>query len=305
LAPVRAFPGVKAVVAAADLHATSNDIGTAFPGDLVFADGEVQYHGQPLFAVAADSRATARRAAMQAKIEYEDLPAILTIDEALAAQAEVRPTKEWVRGEPERALAHATHRLSGRTFTGEQEQFYLEGQVATAIPQEDGDMLVHCSTQGPSGDQRKIAKVMGVADHAVTVENRRMGGGFGGKETQAGWFACMAAALAQRAGQPVKIRLDRDDDMIITGKRHAFRMDYDVGFDDSGRIQGIHFTHAVDCGYAPDLSHAVADRGMYHADNAYFLEHVRITSHRLRTNKMSHTAFRGFGGPQGIAGIEQ
>ncbi|HLQ85805.1 MAG TPA: molybdopterin cofactor-binding domain-containing protein, partial [Salinisphaeraceae bacterium] len=178
LAPVRAFPGVKAVVAAADLHATSNDIGTAFPGDLVFADGEVQYHGQPLFAVAADSRATARRAAMQAKIEYEDLPAILTIDEALAAQAEVRPTKEWVRGEPERALAHATHRLSGRTFTGEQEQFYLEGQVATAIPQEDGDMLVHCSTQGPSGDQRKIAKVMGVADHAVTVENRRMGGGF-------------------------------------------------------------------------------------------------------------------------------
>jgi xanthine dehydrogenase large subunit len=301
---VRKAPGVVGVVCAADLVNTSNDIGPALPGDLVFADGEVLFHGQPLFAVAAETREAARRAAMLAEIEYEDLPAILSIEEALAADAKVAPTKVWSQGDADAAIAKAPHRLQGSTTFGGQEHFYLEGQNAMAIPQEGGDMLVHSSTQNPSGGQELIAKVLGLADHAVTVENRRMGGGFGGKETQSNWFAVIAARLAQETNRPVKYRLDRDDDMIITGKRQSSLLKYDVGFDDDGRILGIDQIQAADGGYAPDLSHAVADRAMYHADNAYFLENVRLTSHRCFSHRVSNTAFRGFGGPQGLAGIE-
>lgn len=304
LSPVFQSEGVVAVVSAQDLIATTNDIGPVFAGDQIFADGEVQFYGQPLFAVAAESLGAARRAAMQAEVEYEDLPAILSVEEALAANAEVVPSKEWVQGDPDDAIANAAHRITGRTYVGGQEHFYLEGQNAMAIPQEDGDMLVHSSTQHPSEVQHTIAKVLGVPAHAITVENRRMGGGFGGKETQGAWFASMAALLAQKTVRPVKIRLDRDDDMTITGKRHSFVIDYDVGFDNDGRIQGLDVMQASDCGYAPDLSHSVADRGMYHADNAYYLENARVTSRRCRTNKVSNTAFRGFGGPQGMLGIE-
>ena len=305
LSKVRAAPGVAAVICAQDLAATTNDIGPVFPGDLVFADGEVQFYGQPLFAVAAESRAAARRAALLAQIEYEDLPAILSIEDALAASAEVVPVKKWTRGDPDGAIARAPHRLAGRIRTGGQEHFYLEGQNAMAIPQEDGQMLVYSSTQNPSELQHKVAEVLGVPASAVTAENRRMGGAFGGKETQAAWFAVIAAALAQRAGRAVKCRLDRDDDMTITGKRHAFLIDYKVGFDDDGRILGIDFLQAADCGYSPDLSHSVCDRAMAHADNAYFLENVRVESRRCFTNKPSNTAFRGFGGPQGMVGIEE
>lgn len=304
LAAVSQCDGVAAVVSARDLAATTNDIGPVFPGDQVFADGEVQFHGQPLFAVAAESIEAARHAAMQADIEYEDLPAILSIEQALEAGTEVVPSKQWQRGDPAGALAGAPNRLSGRTRMGGQEHFYLEGQVGMAVPQEDGDMLVHSSTQHPSEVQHTVAKVLGLADHAVTVENRRMGGGFGGKETQGAQFATIAALLAQKTGRAIKQRLDRDDDMTITGKRHGFLIDYDVGFDNDGRIVGIDVMQAADCGYAPDLSHSIADRAMYHADNAYFLENVKITSHRCRTNTVSNTAFRGFGGPQGMVGME-
>jgi xanthine dehydrogenase large subunit len=301
---VREAPHVAAVISAADLGQTRNDIGPVFPGDQVFADGEVLFHGQALFAVAADSIEEARSAAMRADIGYEDLPAILTIEDALAQNAEVVPTKRWRRGDSAAAIAAAPHRLAGRTQMGGQEHFYLEGQVAMAIPQEDGDMLVHSSTQHPSEVQHLVAKVLGVPDHAVTVENRRMGGAFGGKETQGAQFAVIAALLARETGRAVKFRPDRDDDMIMTGKRHPFMIDYDVGFDDDGRITGIDVMQAVDCGYAPDLSHSIADRGMYHADNAYFLENATIASHRCRTHKVSNTAFRGFGGPQGMVGME-
>jgi len=300
----RAAPNVAAVVSAADLGQTTNDIGPVFPGDQVFADGEVLFHGQALFAVAADSIEDARRAAMQADIGYEDLPAILSIEDAIEHNTEVVPKKCWQRGDSAAALSAARHRLSGRTYMGGQEHFYLEGQVAMAIPQEDGDMLVHSSTQHPSEVQHLVAKVLGLSDHAVTVENRRMGGGFGGKETQGAQFAVIAALMAQRTGRAVKYRLDRDDDMTMTGKRHPFMVDYDVGFDDDGRITGIDIMQAVDCGYAPDLSHSIADRGMYHADNAYYLDNVTITSRRCRTHKVSNTAFRGFGGPQGMVGME-
>ncbi len=304
LAGVAASPGVVAVVCARDI-ATTNDIGPVVPGDLMFADGEVQFYGQPLFAVAAESLEAARCAAMLAEVEYEDLPAILSIEEALAVDATVVPTKQWERGDPDAAIAAAPHRLRGRTRMGGQEHFYLEGQNAMAIPLEDGQMLIHSSTQNPTELQHKAAEVLGVPANAVTAENRRMGGAFGGKETQGAWFAIIAAVLAQRTGRPVKIRLDRDDDMTITGKRHAFLIDYDVGFDDEGRILGIDFMQAADCGYAPDLSDSVCDRAMSHADNAYYLANVRITSHRCRTHKASNTAFRGFGGPQGMVGVEE
>lgn len=301
---VRSAPDVAAVISAADLATTTNDIGPVFPGDKVFAADEVMFHGQAMFAVAADSGEQARRAAMQAEIAYDDLPAILSIEEALDKQDDLLPIKTWKQGDSAKALAGARNRLTGRTHMGGQEHFYLEGQVAMAVPQEDGDMLVHSSTQHPSEVQHLVAKVLGVSDHAVTVENRRMGGGFGGKETQGAQYAVIAALIAQRTGRAVKFRPDRDDDMIMTGKRHPFLIDYDVGFDDDGRITGIEFMQAVDCGYAPDLSHSIADRGMYHADNAYFLENVTITSRRCRTNKVSNTAFRGFGGPQGMVGME-
>jgi xanthine dehydrogenase large subunit len=301
---VRTAPGVVAVVSAADVPG-SNDIGPVYPGDPLFAESVVEYAGQALFAVAAATVEQARRAARLAEVEYRELDPILTIEHALAEEATVLPSHEMRRGDPEPALAAAPHRLAGRISMGGQDHFYLEGQVAFAMPGEDGDMLVWSSTQHPSEVQHLIAKVLAKAHNAVTVEVRRMGGGFGGKETQAAPFACMAALLAHHAGRPVKLRLDRDDDMLLTGKRHGFVIDYDVGFDDDGRIQGILFEQAAGCGFSPDLSAAIADRAMFHADNGYYLPNVGITSHRLKTHTVSNTAFRGFGGPQGMMGIEK
>ena len=303
LSAVIATPGVVAVMTAKDVPGV-NDVGPAFPGDPIFADGLVEYHGQSLFGVAATSMALAREAASKAVIEYEILRPILTIDEALAAQSFVLPTQIMQRGDAGSALANAPLRLSGRIDVGGQEHFYLEGQVAMAVPGEDGDMLVHSSTQHPTEVQHLVARALKLSDNAVVCETRRMGGGFGGKESQASLIAVSAALLAQKTGRPVKHRLDRDDDMILTGKRHHARIDYDVGFSKDGRILGIEFMHAIGCGYSPDLSGAIADRAMFHADNAYYLDHVRIVSHRCKTNTVSNTAFRGFGGPQGMVGIE-
>jgi xanthine dehydrogenase large subunit len=303
LSAVIATPGVTAVMTAKDVPGV-NDVGPAFLGDPVFADGLVEYHGQSIFGVAAASMALAREAATKAVIEYEILKPILTIDEALAAQTFVLPTQVMQRGDADAALAASPLRLSGRIDVGGQEHFYLEGQVALAIPGEDGDILVHSSTQHPTEVQHLVARALKLSDHSVVCETRRMGGAFGGKESQASLIAVAAALLAQKTGRPVKLRLDRDDDMILTGKRHHARIDYDVGFDKDGRIRGIKFMQAIGCGYSPDLSGAIADRAMFHADNAYYLDHVHILSHRCKTNTVSNTAFRGFGGPQGMVGIE-
>ncbi|HUK65419.1 MAG TPA: xanthine dehydrogenase molybdopterin binding subunit [Anaeromyxobacteraceae bacterium] len=303
LQEVLTAPGVAAVMTARELPA-ANDVGPVFPGDRLFADGEVHYFGQSLFAVAAESREAARAAAKLARVEYEDLPAVLTVEEALAHEDYVLPTEVMKRGDARHALGRAPHRLKGRLKMGGQEHFYLEGQVAMAVPREGGEMLVYSSTQSPTEVQHLVAKVLGVPEAAVVIEVRRLGGGFGGKETQAAPIACVAAVLSARTGRPVKLRLDRDDDMLFTGKRHDFLVEYDVGFDDEGRIRALDLVLASRCGISPDLSGAVNDRAMVHVDNAYYLPHVTVTSHRCRTDTVSNTAFRGFGGPQGMMAIE-
>ena len=300
---VRAAPGVVDAIVAADVPG-ANDVGPIVHDDPILADGGVQFAGQPVFAVAATSVEAARRAARLCRFDVEPLPAVLSIEEAMAAASFVLPPVHVRRGDAAAALAGAPHRLSGTVRSGGQDHFYLEGQVALAIPREGGAMHVHCSTQHPGEVQHMVARALGIADHDVVVECRRMGGGFGGKETQMSLFACVAAILARRTGRAVKLRLDRDDDMRSTGKRHAFVHGYDVGYDDEGRILALDLTLASRCGFSADLSGPINDRAVFHADNAYWLPDVAIHSYRCRTNTVSDTAFRGFGGPQGMFAIE-
>ncbi len=302
---VRGYGGVWAVLTAADVPGSNDVSPIGKHDDPIFAADKVEFVGQVLFAVAADNVAVARDAAKLAIVEYEDLPPVLTVEQALAQRSFVLDSYSMARGDAAAALATAPHRLQGRLHIGGQDHFYLEGQVSMAIPLEDGDVLVHCSTQHPSEVQHLIAHALNRPSNAVTVEVRRMGGGFGGKETQAAQWAIIAALVAVKTGRAAKFRLDRDDDMIMTGKRHPFRIDYEVGFDETGRIGGIEFVQAADCGFSADLSGAIADRAMFHADNGYYLGNALITSHRCKTNLVSNTAFRGFGGPQGMMGIEQ
>jgi xanthine dehydrogenase large subunit len=304
LEPVRQAPGVVAVIAVADVPG-KNDVGPVVEDEPIFAEELVQCVGQSIFAVAAESAEQAWRAARLAHIEYEDLDPVLTIDEAMAKGSFVLPPHQMQRGDARAAIDAAPRRLEGRIEIGGQDHFYLEGQVSLALPLEDGDLLVHCSTQHPSEVQHAVAQALGRADNSVTVEVRRMGGAFGGKETQAALFAIIAGLLADKTGRPVKARVDRDDDMVMTGKRHEFRIDYEVGFDNDGRITGIVFEQAGRCGFSADLSGAICDRAMFHADNCYYLDNVTIISHRCKTHTVSNTAFRGFGGPQGMVGIEQ
>jgi len=303
LARVAAAPGVVAVITAKDIPG-KNDYGPVVADDPIFATSLVEYHGQSLFAVAATSVGAARRAARLADIAYDDLAANVTAEAALAQRSFVLPTERLVRGDPRTAIASAPHHLAGRIRIGGQEQFYLEGMIAYAVPREDGTMLVYSSTQHPGEVQHQVAHALDRPAKDIVVECRRMGGGFGGKESQPGLFACVAALLAQKTRRAVKLRVDRDDDMMITGKRHDFVTDYDVGFDDEGRIAGVEFVLAGRCGYSADLSGSINDRAMLHSDNCYFLENVGITSYRCKTNTQSNTAFRGFGGPQGMLGIE-
>ncbi len=303
LSAVRAAEGVIDVLLAGDLPA-ANDVSAAAGDEPLLAVDTVQFLGQPVFLVVAESHQQARRAAQLAQIEYEDLPAILTIDQALAANSRFEEPLVFNNGDFDAAIPKAPHEIRGSMEIGGQEHFYLEGQAAAAEPVE-GDVIVHASTQHPSEIQHKVAGALGVPFHSVRVDVRRMGGGFGGKESQGNSLAVACAVVAQRLNRPAKMRYDRDDDMTITGKRHDFRITYRAGFDDEGRLQAIEFEHFVRSGWAMDLTLPVADRAMLHADNAYYLPNVRITSHRLKTNTVSNTAYRGFGGPQGIVGIER
>ncbi|GEN22237.1 xanthine dehydrogenase molybdopterin binding subunit [Halomonas cupida] len=303
LAAVRNAPGVVDVITVADVPGHT-DIGPVFPGDPIMADGEVLYAGQVLFTVAASSHRAARQAVRQAVIEIDEMPA--SLDPVAAAQAEdfVRPTHQQLSGEWEQALTEATHIVEGDQFVGGQEHFYLEGQACVAHPTEDEGVMVHTSNQHPSETQKLVAEVLGIPFHAVTVETRRMGGGFGGKETQASPWACLAALVARRTGRSCRLRLARSEDMRVTGKRHPFHNHYRLGVDEAGVIQGSDITVIGDCGYSPDLSDAIVDRAMFHSDNAYSLGAARVVGHRARTNTASNTAFRGFGGPQGMMVIE-
>ena len=303
LSAVRAAPGVIDVMTADDIPG-ANNCGHVVADDPVFAPGLVQYVGQAVFAVAATTVDQARKAAKLVNIAYKDLEPILDPRKAVEAGSFVLPSETIKRGDSAAAIASAAHRLQGSMSLGGQDQFYLEGQIAMAMPAEDGDLFVYSSTQHPGQVQHLVAAAIGKKSKDVVVECRRMGGGFGGKESQPALIACIAGLMAQKTGKPCKLRLDRDDDMIMTGKRHDFEIDYEVGFDDDGRIEGIEFMFASRCGMSADLSGAINDRTMFHCDNAYFLENVTIVSHRCKTNTVSNTAFRGFGGPQGMFGIE-
>ena len=306
LDPVRAAPGVIAVLTNDDVTG-QNDVSSSGIGDEpVFADGVSLFWGQPLFAVVAETREQARRAAALARVEYAELAAVLDPEAAMAAGGEL-VTKPLVlkRGDAAAALAGAQHRLSGRMTIGGQEHFYLESQIALAIPGEDDDITLFASTQHPSEIQHVVSHVLGVPSNAVTVSVRRMGGGFGGKETQGNLFAVIAALAARKLRRAVKLRPDRDDDFAITGKRHDFVVDYEIGFDEHGKISSVDGKFRARAGWSADLSGPVTDRALFHADNAYYYPSVRLESFPLRTNTVSNTAFRGFGGPQGVIAAER
>ncbi|NKI94911.1 xanthine dehydrogenase molybdopterin binding subunit [Rhizobacter sp. SG703] len=309
LAALRAQPGVVAVLTAADIPG-ANDCGPILHDDPILADGELRYVGQPVFAVIALTRDAARRAAARAKavLQVEPLPPILTPQAAHAAGAYVLPPMHLVRstrdGGARAAIDAAPHRLRGTLEVGGQEQFYLEGQISYAIPKEDRGLLLHCSTQHPSEMQHLVAQALRLSAHHVQVECRRMGGGFGGKESQSALFACVAAVAAQKLRRPVKLRVDRDDDFLITGRRHCFWIEYEAGYDDDGRLLGSEVTMVSRAGHSADLSGPVMTRALCHFDNAYWLPDVAVHGYCGKTNTQSNTAFRGFGGPQGAIAIE-
>jgi xanthine dehydrogenase large subunit len=303
LALVRASPGVVAVYTAQDIPGT-NDCGPIIHDDPILADGLVQYVGQPVFVVVADSHDNARRAAKKGVVTYEELPAILTPQAARKAQSYVLPPMRLARGDAQAAFERAPHTVKGELVVGGQEQFYLEGQIAYAIPQENEGMLVQCSTQHPSEMQHVVAHALGLHSHHVVVECRRMGGGFGGKESQSALWAAAAAISARLTGRPVKLRADRDDDMLVTGKRHCFHYEYEVGYDGEGRIVAAKVDMVSRAGYSADLSGPVATRAVCHFDNTYYLSDVDIRAACGKTNTQSNTAFRGFGGPQGAIAME-
>jgi xanthine dehydrogenase large subunit len=300
---VIASRGVRAVYTAKDIPGT-NDCGPIIHDDPILADGLVQYIGQPIFVVVADSHDLARRAAKKAKVSYEELPAILTPQAARAAGSYVLPPMRLTRGDAEAAFERAPLRVKGELYVGGQEQFYLEGQISYAIPQENDGMLVLCSTQHPSEMQHVVAHALGLHSHNVVVECRRMGGGFGGKESQSALWAAAASIAAKRLGRAVKLRADRDDDMMVTGKRHCFHYLYEVGYDDSGRILAAKVDMVSRAGFSADLSGPVATRAICHFDNTYYLSDCDIRAAAGKTNTQSNTAFRGFGGPQGAIAIE-
>ena len=304
LTDVKSASGVSCVLMAKDIPGKNDISPSPFPEPLL-SDGTLNYIGQPIFICAATSHLLARRAAKLAKIKYQKKKAIITIEEAIKAKTLLEKPIVYNKGDPANTISKSEFNLNGTINIGGQEHFYLEGQAALAIPHDDGDITIHCSTQHPTEAQHKVADALKKPMNAVRVQVRRMGGGFGGKESQSNALAVACAVMANKTGRPCKMRYDRDDDMIITGKRHDFRIDYNVGFNGKGKITGIEFKQFVRCGWSADLSLAIADRAMLHSDNAYFLSDAKITSYRLLTNTQSATAFRGFGGPQGMVGIEQ
>ncbi len=304
LGAVEAAPGVVQVLTAKDIPGV-NDCSPSIGGDPILADKEILFHGQVMFAVVARSRKEALHAVKLAKIEFDEKKPLVSVEQGLKAKKIVLDPYTFTRGNAQKAIGASAHRVEGSLSIGGQEHFYLEGQISLAVPGEGGDVKIHCSTQHPTEVQHLVARMLGLPDAAVTCECRRMGGGFGGKESQAAQWACLAALATRLTGKPSKMRLDRDADMIATGKRHDFRVTYTAGHDDKGVLDGVDVTFAGRCGYSADLSLGVNDRTMFHADNAYWYPDCRIHSERVMTNTVSNTAFRGFGGPQGMVFAER
>ncbi len=303
LEAVRASDGVLDVITFKDLTAKT-DIGPVFDGDPLMVDAITEYVGQTLFAVVATSHRAAKKATLKAEVEYEPLPAILTVEQALEQEQFVRPSHFMTRGDAQTELNNAPKRISGHIHMLGQEHFYLEGQVSYVVPCDDGGLEVYTSSQHPSEVQQLVAEVVDLPFHAVTTVVRRMGGGFGGKETQAAAWACLCAVVAKRHNVPVSMRLDRQDDMVVTGKRHEFANRYEVGVNDEGQILGVDMQLSGLCGYSPDLSDAIVDRAMFHCDNGYYYPAAQVAGHRCKTHTVSNTAYRGFGGPQGLLTAE-
>lgn len=296
-------PGVLRVLTADDIPGI-NRHGIIVHDEPLLAEGLVHYWGQPLFLVVATSHQDARQAARRAQVELESLAVCTQPAEARRQGWQVVPPRIAQAGDPDLAMASAATCCSGSIDIGAQEHFYLEGQVAYALPAEDERVVVHCSTQHPSEMQQIVARTLGWPLARVNVQCRRMGGAFGGKESQSYVFAALAALAAVALQRPVKLRADRDDDFMITGKRHAFSIAWQLAADAEGRLQAVRFDHLVQCGWSADYSGAVSDRAVFHATNAYYVPHFRCDSFRARTNTQSATAFRGFGGPQGVLGME-
>ncbi|MGQ8366726.1 xanthine dehydrogenase molybdopterin binding subunit [Glaciecola sp. 1036] len=296
---VLASPGVIDVITSKDIPGHI-DIGPVFEGDPVLADGEIKFYGQAIFAVLADTVSNARRAAKLAEVTISPLEPVFKVSDALALERFVRPSHRMLQGEVDSALQNAEQVVNGHLNIGGQEHMYLEGQVSMAIPEEEDRMTIYTSSQHPSEVQKLVAEVLDIKLHHVCVDMRRMGGGFGGKETQAAQWACLAAVLAHRNKRAVKLRLPRQQDMAVTGKRHPFENKYSVGFGADGKVTAAKIEINGDCGHSPDLSEAIVDRAMFHADNSYHLGETDIIGHRLKTDFVSHTAYRGFGGPQGM-----
>ena len=303
LSEVYRSEGVVTVVTNIDIPGI-NDVGPVFPGDPIFPLKKVEYYGQPLFAVAAITTELARKAVLKAKVVYHSLKPIITIKDAIKNKSYIVKPKTIIKGNPFIEIRDSKNYLKGNFTTGSQEHFYLEGQVALSIPIEDNDFLIYSSTQHPSETQKIISKMLNQSSNSITVVVRRIGGGFGGKETQSFIFAAIATLLSHKSKLPVKIRMDRDDDIIITGKRHDFFSEYEVGFNNSGKINGLKIKLCSRCGISPDLSLAINDRALFHIDNTYYLPNLTVTNYLCKTNTASNTAFRGFGGPQGMMCIE-
>lgn len=304
LIKARAVPGIHAVLSYQNIPG-HNQMGPVIKDEPCLAEEKVLCVGQAVFLIAGETEEACRLAEKQIRVEYEPLDPVLNIETAIARNTLLDTERKMERGNVEEALKSVPYHIEGELRTGAQEHWYLESQVALCLPGEDRDMKIYSSTQHPSEVQHVIAEILGLKIHEVQVEVRRLGGGFGGKETQAGHTAAWTALLAYHTKRPVKIRLFRDDDMIITGKRHPFLMRYNVGFDETGVILGASFELNADAGCAADLSLSILERAMLHVDNAYYIPHIRVIGRAWKTNYPSNTAFRGFGGPQGMAVIEQ
>ena len=294
--------GVVSVVTSADIPGR-NDVGAVHDGDPIFPK-KAEYFGQPLFAVAATSTELARKAVLKAKIFYKTLKPVIDIKEALRKKLFVLKGRKIKRGDPSKKINKAKNFLKDSFILGSQEHFSLEGQIAFVIPKEDNDFKIYSSTQHPGETQQIIAKMLNQKNNTINVEVRRIGGGFGGKETQSFIFAAICTLLSKKTKLPVKLRMDRDDDILITGKRHDFHADYEVGFNNRGVIEGVKIKLASRCGISPDLSGAINSRALLHIDNAYYLSDISVENYLCKTNTSSSTAFRGFGGNQGMMVIE-